>query len=117
MRLHPLLCCASNGATNQCIGAGGTSAGPPLLVQTIDGGVTWNPVTTIPPLSTAGFFSGASCTSSVTTAICFAVGENLGSNSGLATPLLALSQNGGLLWTIPYIPALPVYGILSGAGS
>ena len=112
--------CTGEGGTAVCIAAGyrlsncASSSCPdgvqsPVLAASTDGATTWT-MPTVPDLGEAtGTYLGSSCTGSGRTAMCVAVGfSDVRNNS----PLLALSNNGGVNWTQPAIAEPPAGGRL-----
>lgn len=91
-----------------CIAAGQdlTGSSPPLLAVSTDDSATWA-VTSIPGLPASGYFNRASCVGSGLSAICIAVGFN---STGTQPPLLVISTNGGMTWSVPTISGLPANG-------
>ncbi|MDI1352006.1 MAG: hypothetical protein PSV35_04435 [bacterium] len=74
--------CTGTGSSAVCIAAGylGDGSGAPLLYQTTDGGTTWAMVTTT---SNQGIFNSTSCTKTLNTVVCSAVGQDNTSNKAL----------------------------------
>lgn len=91
--------CTGDGTTAICI-VGGTStflSGSPVLATSLDGGATWNNIsTTIGGLPANGVIRSASCTGTGATAICIAAGRE---GFITSTPLLLGSTNGGNSFT------------------
>ncbi len=88
--------CNGIGSNTLCVAAGvfGTYfSGPPLLLQTLNGGATWSKVTSIVglPGTDIGAYFGADCRSS----LCLVAGED----STTSSPLLVQSKDGGATWT------------------
>jgi hypothetical protein len=101
--------CTGSGATAICIAAGqNISDNTGLLVQSMNGGVTWA-ITPILGLPSNSIFYSSSCSGSGATAICVAGGA-----SGNAV-ILAQSTNGGATWIMHNIAGLLVGGRLNAA--
>jgi hypothetical protein len=89
------------------LGNNGTGFSFPLLAVSTDGNASWavHPTPGLP----RGAFNASSCTGSGSTAICAAVG--IGYTTDIPfIPLLSVSTNGGIDWTVPIIPNLPREG-------
>lgn len=104
--------CTGSGSSAICVAAGGSPGfgGPPLVVVSTDGGNTWA-TKTITGSPTDGVFRGASCTGSGVSAVCTVAGQD----SGTATPLVAVSTDGGNSWSVKSIPGITPTGRLNAA--
>lgn len=88
--------CNGFGSNTFCVAAGvfGTyTSGPPLLIQTLDGGKTWSKVASVVglPGGDIGAYFGSDCRSS----LCLVAGED----TTTSLPLLVQSSDGGTTWT------------------
>ncbi len=84
---------------------GGLTNSLPLLVASVDGGVTWG-VQSVKGTPANGNYTGTSCTGSGSTAICTAAGQNYVT----IAPMLAVSTNGGASWAIQPVTGAPADG-------
>ena len=87
----------------------GQPSGPPLLVQSQDGGKTWNAISndsTTPFSTSAGSFNEISCTGTGSNAMCIAGGQDA-TNPFLEDPLLVETTNGGNSWSVVANQAIP----------
>ena len=77
---------------------------PPFMVQTVDGGKSWNPVkiNNMPNMTADSGFLSVNCTQSGK--VCVASGYYTDSVSGYAGPLLVQSTDGGNTWDYVQLP-------------
>ena len=104
--------CTGGGLNAICIAAGqDSSSSAPLLAASTDGvGGTWT-LMTIPSIAASGYFNGASCTGSGSSAVCVAAGQGYSTGE----PLLAVSTNGGTSFSVATISSFTDKGLLYGA--
>jgi hypothetical protein len=89
--------CSGFGSTAHCVTGGVKDTyftGPPLLVQTLDGGANWSIVSPVIglPGSDSGAYFGTDCRDN----ICLAAGEDFTTS----LPLLVQSLDGGSTWSV-----------------
>ena len=106
--------CTGNGSTAICTAVGDdfTGSAPPFLAISTDGGNSWA-VKSVTGLPAVGNFQAASCTGSMSTAICTAVGIN----SVDTSPLLAISTDGTSNWVVKSVAGILGSGYYNGAAA
>lgn len=94
--------CTGSGATAICVASGfPLAAGPPILAETLDGGITWA-YPSIAGLPAFGLFESSTCTGG-SNSLCVAVGQD---TSVTGAPIIAQSINGGP-WSLVSISGIP----------
>jgi len=103
--------CTSDGSVCAAAGVNNTT-NTPILYTSVNGGVSWAPVTTI--ITTAATLKAVSCTGSGSSAVCVAVGQDTTNTPNV--PLLELGSYNGSSWSWESVSTLTSYkGIYYGA--
>lgn len=105
-QFNTVSCITSTNAV-RCIVTGQTNTGQPFLVETLDGGTSWNTVSVSMPV--LGSLNFSTCAANGSNTYCMAGGEN----TDLDGPLLVQSSGSGV-WVS--VPINPNYGLFN-AGS
>ncbi|MFN4255789.1 MAG: YCF48-related protein [Saprospiraceae bacterium] len=97
-----------------CGGGGSAPANPTILIRTVDGGATWNPVWTTPPTGTQGFnTSGTTLYNTSLNSVYFVDANNGYAAGGLGSVPIAnggggkilKTTDGGATWSVATMPS------------